>query len=54
MRLHAPSRNLFLISLVLAVAAVLSLFVMIPVLSGNAFWVLLIGYVVLLLGVAAR
>ncbi len=53
MRLRAPSRPIFLISLAIVIAAVLSLFVAIPVLSGNAFWVILIGYIVLLVGVAS-
>ena len=53
MRLRAPSMLIFLVSLAIVIAAVLSLFVAIPVLSGNAFWVILIGYIVLLVGVAS-
>lgn len=52
MNLSAPTLPVFLISLVLAVLAVLVVYagVKIPVVSGNAFITLLIGYVVLLAG----
>lgn len=53
MRLRSPSRPIFLASLLIVLAAVLSLFVAIPVLSGNAFWVVLIGYIVLLVGIVS-
>jgi hypothetical protein len=41
---------IFVISVVLAVLALLSLFVPIPIVSAYSFWVLLIGYLVLVAG----
>ena len=54
MNLSAPTQPIFLISLVLAVLAVLSIYMSIPVVSGNAFWVAIIAYVVLLVGNLAK
>ena len=51
MNLSAPTKIVFLISLVLAVLALITaLGVSIPVVSGNALWVALIGYAVLAAG----
>ncbi len=51
MNLSAPTKPVFLISLVLAVLALLAaLGISVPVVSGNALWVALAGYVVLALG----
>ena len=50
MNLSAPTQPVFLISVVLAVLAVVSTFVAIPVVSANAFWVAIIAYLVLLAG----
>jgi hypothetical protein len=49
-RLSAPTQIVFLISLALAVLAVLGLFINIPVISIYAFWIAIIAYVVLALG----
>ena len=49
-RLNAPTQMVFLISLALAVLAILALFVTIPVVSAYAFWVAIIAYVVLAAG----
>ncbi len=54
MNLSAPTKPVFLISLVLAVLAVAGTFVAIPVVSANAFWVAVIAYVVLLVGNVAK
>ena len=54
MRFNAPTQITFIISLVLAVVAVLSRFVAIQNVSVNAFWILLIGYIVLLIGCVYR
>ena len=54
MNLSAPTTPIFLISLVLAILAVLGVYMPIPVVSGNAFWVAIIAYVVLLVGNVAR
>jgi hypothetical protein len=49
-RLNAPTQIVFLISLALAILAVLGLFVTIPFVSIYAFWVAIIAYVVLAAG----
>jgi hypothetical protein len=55
MNLSAPTMPIFLISLVMAILAVVSAkFVPIPVVSGNEFWVSVIAYVVLLVGNVAK
>ena len=47
MSLNAPTKMVFLISLVLAVLALLGAWVIsIPVISGNAFLMMLLAYVV--------
>ena len=50
MTLHAPAMWVFVLSLVLAVLAVVGVFVEIPYLSMYAFWVAVLAYVVLALG----
>ncbi len=54
MRYNAPTQITFVISLVLAVLAALSMFVVIPTITANAFWILLIAYAVLAIGVVYR
>ena len=54
MNLSAPTTAVFVISLILAVLAVLGTFVAIPLISPNAFWVAIIAYVVLLVGNLAK
>jgi hypothetical protein len=49
-RLNAPTQMIFLISLGLAILAVLGLFVTIPFVSFYAFWVAIIAYIVLAAG----
>ena len=49
-RLNAPTKNTFLISLVLAVLAMLGVFVFIPLVSVYAFWIAIIAYIVLAAG----
>jgi hypothetical protein len=48
--MHTPSDWTFWLSVVLVVLAIISTFVFIPVISVNAFWVAVIGYVVLVIG----
>jgi len=48
MRLNPPTKNVFWISVIIAVAALIFYFV--PAVSAYAFWVLVIGYVLLALG----
>ncbi len=52
MNLSAPTLPVFVISVILAILAVLVVYakVAIPVVTGNAFITLLVGYVVLLAG----
>ena len=50
MRSNAPAQITFINSLVLAAAAVLSRFAAIQTVPGNAFWILLISYFVLVSG----
>ncbi len=54
MNLSAPTMPVFLVSLILAVLAVASKFVAIPVIGANAFWVAVIAYIVLLVGNVAK
>ncbi len=51
MNLSAPTMPVFLVSLVLAVLALVTMLgVAIPVVSGNVTWVAIAAYVVLLVG----
>lgn len=52
--LTPPTWPILIVSLILVAAAVLSVFVPIPVLSVNAVWCLLAGYATLLLGVVSK
>ena len=49
-RLSAPTKNVFLISLILAVVALIGAIVVIPVISLYAFWIAIIAYIVLAAG----
>jgi hypothetical protein len=48
--LSAPSQVIFLISLALAIIAILGALVIIPVVTKYAFWIAILGYIVLALG----
>jgi hypothetical protein len=50
MSLSAPTRPVFLISLILAILALLGILVAIPVISPNAYWLAILAYIVLALG----
>ena len=50
MNLSPPTNAVFIISLILAVLAVIGTFAAIPVISANAFWVAIIAYVILAVG----
>ncbi|MGZ5917677.1 MAG: hypothetical protein ACXWJ4_10205 [Methyloceanibacter sp.] len=50
MNLSPPTTVVFVISLILAVLAVIGTFVAIPLVSANAFWVAIIAYVILAVG----
>ena len=49
-KLNAPTQVMFLVSLVIVLLAIIGLFVNIPVISMYAFWVAVLGYVVLAAG----
>ena len=44
MRLNAPKKITWWISLIIAIIAVLATFITIPFVTVNAFWVLLVGF----------
>ncbi len=48
--LSAPSQVVFLVSLALAIIAVLGALVVIPVVTKYAFWIAILAYIVLALG----
>jgi hypothetical protein len=50
MNLSPPTTAVFIISVVLAVLAIIGTFVAIPFISGNAFWVAIIAYINLAAG----
>lgn len=50
MTLSAPTQIVFIISVILVVLAVVGFFVAIPVVSVNAFWIAIAGFVLLMLG----
>jgi hypothetical protein len=50
MNLSPPTTAVFIISVVLAVLAIIGTFVAIPLISGNAFWVAIIAYIILAAG----
>ncbi len=49
-RLSAPTKIVFLISLIIAIVAVISVFFFIPLISLNAIWVAIVAYIVLAAG----
>ena len=50
MNLSPPTKNVFYVSVVLAIVGILGNFVSIPFVSGNAFWFIVVAYGVLFLG----
>jgi hypothetical protein len=52
--LNAPSRITFLVSLAIAIIALLGALVIIPVVTQYAFWLAILAYVVLALGVILK
>lgn len=54
MNLSAPTMPIFLISLVLAILALIGQFASIAFVSPNAFWIAIIAYVVLMAGNLAK
>ena len=54
MNLNAPSQTLFIIAVILAVLALLGVLVAIPFVSAYAFWILLLGFIVVAGGVLMK
>lgn len=54
MTLNAPKQIVFIIAVVLAVLALLGALVALPFISAYAFWILLIGFIVLAGGVVMK
>ncbi len=52
--LNAPKQTVFLISLVLVVAAIMGTLVAIPFVTPYAFWLVVIGYLLLAAGTALK
>jgi threonine/homoserine/homoserine lactone efflux protein len=51
MNLSAPKQASFIVAVVLAVVGLLAALVQIPVLTGLAFWLVIIGFIVLAVSV---
>lgn len=54
MTLHAPSLSMFVVSLVLAVLAIIGVFTSIPYATVYGFWVAILAYIVLAVGNLAK
>ncbi len=55
MNLSAPTQPIFIVSIILAVLALVGMFVnTIPFVSANEFWIAIAAYVVLLVGNVAK
>ena len=54
MTLNAPSQVVFIIAVILAVLAILGALVTIPFVSAYAFWILVLGFIVLAGGVLMK
>ena len=50
MRLNAPTQVVFIVSLILAVLALIGYFIAIPFLTAYAFWLAIVAYLVLAAG----
>ena len=53
-RLSAPKQFTFLVSLIVAIVALISFLVKIPNVSPHAFWIAMVAYVVLAVGCALK
>ncbi len=50
MNLSAPTQPVFLVAVILAILAVVSTFVVIPFISANAFWTVVVAFAILTVG----
>jgi hypothetical protein len=54
MRLNAPKKIVWLISLILAILSIISLYVAIPFVSAHAFWVMAVAWLFMFLGTVLK
>ncbi len=54
MNLSAPKQTTFWVAVVLAVLGILAELITIPVLSGLAFWIVVLAFVILIIGNVAE
>ncbi|MCJ7772551.1 MAG: hypothetical protein MUP22_05395 [Desulfobacterales bacterium] len=54
MKLTPPTKNVFLLSTVVAAVGLVAKFVAVPFVSANAFWFVVVGFVLLWLGNAMK
>lgn len=54
MRLSAPKKGVWWIALILSVLGLIGHLVVVPVLTVLSFWLVLVGYILLLLGTAMK
>jgi len=54
MKLTPPTKNMFYLSVILGVLALVGTFVAIPFVSANAFWVLFVGFALLVLSLLVK
>lgn len=54
MKLNAPKKIVWYISIILAVLSVVSTFITIPFVTAYAFWVLVVAWVLLFLGTVLK
>jgi hypothetical protein len=47
MNLSAPSQTMFIIAVVVAIIAIIGVFISIPFISAYAFWILVLAFVIL-------
>ena len=54
MKLSAPKQVVWVISLILGILGIIGFLVPLPVITGLAFWLVTIGFVLLVLGTALK
>ena len=54
MKLSAPTRSIWLLSVILAALGVIGKIVLLPVVSVYAFWILVAGYILLFLSTVLK
>jgi heme/copper-type cytochrome/quinol oxidase subunit 1 len=52
--MHTPSGWTFWLSVALVAVAIISTFVSIPMISVHAFWIAVVGYIVLVIGCVVK